>query len=253
VDVSREQLIDLLELQKIDSTIDRLEARRRSLPEQAELEKLEDRLSEVEAAFAEQQAIVDEISAQQRKLEGDIEIVSTKIQKDEARLYSGEFTNPKELTDLQGEVESLRRRKSSLEDQDLEVMERKEEAEKVLSPLVEQIEQLRQAIAEATERRDRAAGETQTQLEAARAEREHWPPKFDPELLELYDNLRGAKGGVGAAALIDGTCQGCHMRLPSQEFERVRASQGLVFCDDCRRILVVIEEPQRSSAGAAGA
>jgi predicted nucleic acid-binding Zn-ribbon protein len=251
VNASREQLIDLLELQKIDSTIDRLEARRKALPEQAELERLEDRLSQAEAAFAEQHAIVDEIAAEQRKLDGDIEIVETKIKKDEGRLNSGEFTNPKELTDLQSEVDSLKRRKSSLEDQDIEVMERREEAEKVLAPLVQQIEELRKAIDDATERRDRAAGETQTQLEAARAEREHWPPKFDPELLNLYDNLRASKGGVGAAALIDGTCQGCHMRLPSQEYERVRASEGLVFCDDCRRILVVMEP--RSSASAAGA
>jgi predicted nucleic acid-binding Zn-ribbon protein len=251
VDVSREKLIELLELQKIDSTIDRLDARRRALPEQAELERLEDQLSKAEAAYAEQQSIVDEIAARQRKLDGDIEIVTTKIGRDESRLYSGEFTNPKELSDLQSEVESLKRRKSSLEDQDLEVMEEREQAEKVLTPLKEEIEQLGSKIEEATVRRDRAAGETSTKLEEARVEREQWPPRFDDELVELYDSLRASKGGVGAAALIDGTCQGCHMRLPSQEYEAVRKSQGLVFCDECRRILVVMEEP-RTTAKSAG-
>jgi predicted nucleic acid-binding Zn-ribbon protein len=251
VDASREKLIELLELQKIDSTIDRLDARRRALPEQTELERLEEELSRVEGAYAEQQAIVDEISARQRKLDGDIEIVTTKIGRDESRLYSGEFTNPKELADLQSEVESLKRRKSTLEDQDLEVMEEREQAEKVLAPLKEQIEQLQRKIDEATIRRDRAAGETSTKLEEARAEREQWPPRFDTELLELYNSLRASKGGVGAAALIDGTCQGCHMRLPSQEYESVRKSEGLVFCDECRRILVVMEEP-RTAAKSAG-
>lgn len=203
------------------------------------MDTLDERLSNVEKSIAEQQAVVDEIAMRQRKLDGDIEMIATKIEKDQERLYSGEFTNPKELSDLQHEVESLRRRKGNLEDQDLEVMEEREQAENVLAPLLGQVDELRQEITSASERRDRAAGETTDHLEQARAERDRWAHKFDSELLSLYDGLRATKGGVGAAPLIDGACQGCHMRLPSQEYERVRKAQGLVFCDECRRILVV--------------
>jgi predicted nucleic acid-binding Zn-ribbon protein len=59
------------------------------------------------------------------------------------------------------------------------------------------------------------------------------------ELVALYEKIRAAKGGVGAAALEQGTCQGCHTKLPAREVERLRAEGGLQRCENCRRILVV--------------
>jgi predicted nucleic acid-binding Zn-ribbon protein len=240
VDASRETLKELLELQKIDSTIDRLEARRRNLPEQAELDALADRLASLERAIGEQQAVVDEIARRQHKLEGEIDMISAKIEREEGKLYGGEIANPKELSDLQEEVVSLKRRRSNLEDQDLEVMEEREQAEKELAPLLEEAKEVRNAIEAARNRRDHANADLIAHLNQAKEERTQWAPKFDPELLGLYDSLRASKGGVGAAALTDGVCQGCHMRLPAQEYERVRKSEGLIRCDECRRILVVV-------------
>lgn len=240
MDLPRQALLDLLELQKIDSTIDRLEARRRNLPEQAELEALEQRLGEVERSVGDQQAEVDDTVGRQKKLEGDIDLISQKIAAEEARLYSGSINSPKELSALQAELESLRRRKSSLEDSDLEIMEEREGKEKELQRLTEEQTSLRASTAEWAEKRDRAATDIDLQLTEARASREQWVPKFDRETIEFYDGLRAQRGGIAIAALEAGTCQGCHMKLPAQEYEKVRQSSGLVYCDECRRILVPI-------------
>lgn len=231
--------MQLLELQRVDSTIDRLEARRRNLPEQSELDNLEQRLAELEKSIGEQQAILDDIVKRQSKLDTEIEMISAKIESEGGRLYSGQIANPKELADIQEEIESLKRRKSSLEDSDLEVMEEREGAEHQFNPLKEEADQVRQQIQETIVRRDQASAEIDRQLAEARDERTAWVPKIDSELLERYDDLRATKGGVGAAALVDGVCQGCHMRLPNQEVERVRKAEGLILCFECRRILVV--------------
>lgn len=233
-------LADLLELQRVDSTIDRLTTRRRALPEQAELDDLQEGIAALEREIGDQQAVVDEVALRQRRLDNDIELLSAKIRSEQARLYSGQIANPKELTDIQREVESLKRRVSGLEDADLEVMEERENAEQRLAELNDEFRRRHEAAKEATERRDRASAELDARLEAARAEREVWRPKIDSGLFGLYDDLRSAKGGVGAAAMVDGVCQGCHMRLPAQEMERVRHAEGLVRCDECRRILVVL-------------
>ena len=63
-------------------------------------------------------------------------------------------------------------------------------------------------------------------------------PKFDPDLLERYDDLRRLKKGVGAAALVDGVCQGCHEQLSAVEVDRLKRADGIRRCDHCRRILV---------------
>lgn len=230
----------MLELQRVDSTIDRLEARRRNLPEQAALELLEEQLTSLEKTVAEQQAVVDEIASRQRKLEADLEKMGLKIAAEQAKMYGGAATNPKELVDLQREVESLKRRISLMEDDDLGIMEEREGAEGELTKLAAEAEGLRGQISEAVKVRDRASADIDEQLNAAVDEREQWAPKFDAELLAFYDELRAAKGGVAAAALVDGACQGCHMRLPAQEYDRVRRAAGLVRCDECRRILVVV-------------
>ena len=62
---------------------------------------------------------------------------------------------------------------------------------------------------------------------------------IDPELLELYEDLRPQKKGVAAVALVDGVCQGCHEKLSSVELDRVKRTEGIARCEYCRRILVL--------------
>jgi uncharacterized protein len=239
---SPQSLVDLLELQKVDSRIDRLDHRLRNLPEAAELEQLEGRRSELAASIAEAQAVVGEHARRQTRLEGEIDAIATKVKQEDMRLYGGTVTNPRELSSLQAEIEALRRRQTTLEDEDLEVLEARETAEKRLRGLEEEALVLDSSIGEVTGRRDVAVAEINRDLGSARAERETWLPNFDADLLALYERLRKQMlGGVAAAALIDGTCQGCHMRLPSQEYERVRDATGLVRCDECGRILVILK------------
>jgi len=217
VDTSRDALLTLLQLQRVDSTIDRLQARLAHLPEQAALDGLEAKAQELDAQIAERQAVFDDVSTRQRRLDFEVDTLVQKIRAESGRLYSGVVSNAKELQDISREVEALKRRKSVLEDNDLEVMEERDGVEKQLEALT-----------------------TERSSLAAETERQRWVPRVDPQLLKVYDTIRASKGGVGAAAMVDGTCQGCHMRLPAQEAERVRTAGGLVRCDECQRILVVV-------------
>ncbi|HEY2803324.1 MAG TPA: C4-type zinc ribbon domain-containing protein, partial [Actinomycetota bacterium] len=61
---------------------------------------------------------------------------------------------------------------------------------------------------------------------------------IDGELLELYEDLRSQKRGVGVAALVDGVCQGCHQKLSAMELDRLKKTSGIKRCEYCRRILV---------------
>ena len=110
-------------------------------------------------------------------------------------------------------------------------------------------ERIRQAEAELVEAEDRLgeimghAAVELDEIDAALAERTRERasllPSFDEELLELYEDLRRQKKGVGAAALIDGVCQGCHQRLSALELDRLKRGTGIRRCEYCRRILVV--------------
>jgi hypothetical protein len=76
-------------------------------------------------------------------------------------------------------------------------------------------------------------------LEATATERGAIASQLDPELLDLYDDLRASKKGIGAAALVDGACQGCHQTLSAVQVDRLKKTEGIKRCEHCRRILVV--------------
>ncbi|HEX2052878.1 MAG TPA: C4-type zinc ribbon domain-containing protein [Actinomycetota bacterium] len=242
VEASRQSLLELLELQKIDSTIDRLTARLHNLPEQEKLDALLDRQRALEAQVGDLEASLDEVAGRQRKLDTEIDNIGKKIAHEEARLNAGDVSSPREMASIGAEIESLKRRRSRYEDEDLEVMEERENLDKQLTVLRTELEGLQAEVAQAIVERDSAGGQVSEDLQKARDRKQTWVPRIPPDLLTYYDDLRKSKGGVGAAALQGSMCLGCHMQLPAQEVARVRAAQGLMRCDECGRILVVTDK-----------
>jgi uncharacterized protein len=229
----------LLALQEEDTEIGRLTDRLSTLPEVSRLARINERLAEYETDLGIARKQLDEIEREQSRMEGEIELVAQKTTREEGRLYSGSVSNPKELSSLQAEVEMLKRRSAGLEDDLLEVMVQRDGA----SDAVERLERERAAAAdesaELTTRVAELSGSIEAALQEHRSRRESIARELPEALLRLYEQLRAAKNGVGAAALVGDTCQGCHTKLPAREVERLRSERGLQRCDNCRRILVV--------------
>lgn len=239
MDASPEDLLQLLELQKVDSAMDRLNARLRNLAEQQELDLLSDRQIAVRGSAGELQAESDHLAHRLGRLENDVDSLERKIAMEQQRLNSGDVGNPRELAALSNEIEALHRRKSRLEDDSLVVMEELEAVNSRLAEATEDFVALGSQIFATKLRRDVASAEVARELEAAAPRREHWAGRIAPDLLGIYGELRKAKGGVGAALLEGSTCLGCHMKLPAQEVERLRKTSGVARCEECGRILVV--------------
>ena len=129
VKASPEAQLRLLELADLDAELGRLEHRRRGLPEHAELSQLEQRDRELRDEIATLEAREGDLRREQTKADADVEQVRSRIARDRARLDAGQVNSPRELENLQSEIESLLRRQSDLEDVELDVMERLEAAQ----------------------------------------------------------------------------------------------------------------------------
>ncbi len=129
VKASPEAQLRLLELADLDAELGRLEHRRRILPEHAELSQLEQRDRELRDELAALEAREGDLRREQAKADADVEQVRSRIGRDRARLDAGQVSSPRELENLQSEIESLLRRQSDLEDVELDVMERLEAAQ----------------------------------------------------------------------------------------------------------------------------
>jgi uncharacterized protein len=93
-------------------------------------------------------------------------------------------------------------------------------------------------------RRDAALGELAGLSTRAADQRAAVAAQEPADLLELYERLRAQHGGVGAAALRRGRCQGCHLTLNTADLNVIRAAAPdvVVRCEECRRILVRTDE-----------
>ena len=148
------------------------------------------------------------------------------------------MANPKELESIQSEVTNLRNRKTRVEDELLEIMERREETDGRAEDAERGVAQARTALTELQGSAEHELDVLGKEIAALEDERRSLLPSFDTDLLGLYEDLRRQKKGVGAAALVDGVCQGCHQELSAVELDRLRRADGIRRCEHCRRILV---------------
>lgn len=228
----------LLELQEIDTAIDRLVARRKLLETGKAVEAARDQADTAEASLGELGLRTDELDRDQGRYEHEIDSLNRKAADEEKRLYDGSVANAKELGSLQHEVENLRRRRSDREDELLVLMEQREALEAQASELRDIVTRLRSDVDRATQDEQSELAEVSAELERRRAQREATTPAIDEELVELYDDLRPQKKGVAAAALVDGVCQGCHEQLSAVQLDKLKRTDGVRRCEHCRRILV---------------
>lgn len=229
----------LLELQAIDTTLAQLEHRRRHLPEHAALSQLAREVAAADDERVRAQVAVDDIDRDIARLEKDVEQVRVRAARDQGRLDAG--TGPaRELEALQHEIVSLDRRKSELEDAELELMEQRETAQSVLDAVLGRLAERREQIADAERRRDSALAEVAKEEEVRQGERGPLLSTLPDDLVALYDRIRESSGGIGAALLRAGRCQGCRLELSGSERAAVRSAEPdeVVRCEECRRILV---------------
>ncbi len=236
---SPQEQLRLLELAGFDAELGRLEHRGRGLPELAEVERLAARAAEVRDGIVTAETEISDLAREQAKDEGDVEQVRARVDRDRKRLDAGQVSSPRELENLQSEIESLHRRQSDLEEIVLDVMERRETVDGRLASLSAERAGLNGEREEAVARRDAALAEIAAQAAKLGERRSAVAAGVPADVLALYEKLR-EQHGVGAAALRRGRCEGCHLALNTVDLNRLRAADPdeVLRCEECRRILV---------------
>jgi len=228
----------LLELQQLDISIDRATARLHELEGGEDLRAARTLLFEAEAKLGELRLAIDAVGKEQARLEGDVDLLQRKIEAERRRLVDGSVANPRELQAIEAEVRNLEGRRTRAEDLLIEQMERWEDMEGRRGALEAAEAEARRRLEEVEVGSAKELVDIEKSLAERQAQRDRLLPAFDPELLELYEDLRQQKRGVGAAALVDGVCQACHQQLSPMYLDRMKRSDGVRRCEYCRRILI---------------
>ena len=183
---------------------------------------------------------VDDLTAEQRRADADVEQVKARRVRDQGMIDAGQVKDPKALERMLGELQSLNRRIDDLEEVEIEVMERLEEAQQAVERYTADAAALETEIEAVRSAYEKTSGELQAQLAAVQDERGTTASGLPEDLMALYEKLRAQKGGVGAAALRRRECGGCRLTLNASDLGIIakRPSDEVVRCEECNRILV---------------
>ncbi|MEJ5308540.1 MAG: hypothetical protein WHX52_02105 [Anaerolineae bacterium] len=215
-----------------------------------ELQRLNQRLAEIAAVLHDTDALTEaqrnaeqaaRAAATARKAQKDIEFelqrTQTELQQTEQRLYSGSVTNPRQLEDLQAKSQSLRKWVAKLEDDLLEAMVAREEAEAADTQASASLKHLttKRTTLEQNLAAERAVLQTRAQTlqeEAARVQE-----RIPPAIMDSYRYLTSRTGGIPVARLNGDICSMCGVEVLKPIQRKIKNGEE-AYCDGCRRLLV---------------
>lgn len=231
----------LLTLQEADTTIVRLLAKAKSLPQTPRIEQLDTELTHLDRTVLERLGAHDDVTAEVARIESDVQIVAARLQRNLDRLPM--ITDAKTATATEHENETLERRRGDLEELQLEAMQQQEDAATALAAARSDAETARTEREKLAAERDLVAADLDQQLQAARAERELQATRVPADLLALYDRQR-ERYGIGATLLQRRTSVASGVELTSSELHEIRqaADDDVILDPNSSAILVRTDE-----------
>jgi predicted nucleic acid-binding Zn-ribbon protein len=228
---------ELLRLQEHDNRLTRVTHSLKNLPQDKQLDELKPQAEQLRARLVEATGRLEDARAEQQRLESDIAVVEQRRARDAERLQAS--SSPKDIEALEAEIASLERRRSTLEDAELEVMERAETAEQEVAGIRAEQEQLAASVDSLTVARDAERARFERERDDAKADRMVVAQGIPQELLDLYERQR-ARYGVGAAAVRGGVNLGTNLTLAPSDLASVRnaAPDEVIIDSDSGAILV---------------
>lgn len=166
----------------------------------------------------------------------ELEGLNQKAKKSEQRLYSGKVTNPKELSDLQREIESLGRRREMLEEEILETMIEIEDAQAVKQEVDEALAEVEKEWEKKVARLKEEQNELALRLHHLMESRKPLVKTVSEELMADYETLIKQKDGVAVARLRVNQCMSCQLAVSMHKAKEVREGK-ILHCGGCGRIL----------------
>jgi predicted nucleic acid-binding Zn-ribbon protein len=222
----------LYKLQQVDLELQR---------KQQELSEIESRLSDNKALVAAKSKLalqkeqLEDARKKQKNAEWELEDLQEKVRQIDSKLYSGKTKDPKELINLEKEVRGLKSQIRPKEDALLGLMSQVEEIEAKVKTTAEELERLKREWEQSQETLGQKKSEVETVLAKLRGDRNGLVQQIDPEVLNTYERLRLTRGQA-VVKVERGKCQGCHITVPTSQWQKARAGD-LIQCNSCSRIL----------------
>jgi predicted nucleic acid-binding Zn-ribbon protein len=227
----------LLDLQSIDTKLTQLDHKARALPQLARIAELTTQIDALRVIELERRGVSEDVKLELSRLESDVEVVQARIARDTERAQTS--SSAKDAQAFEHELVSLRKRQFDLEEIELTVMEKLEEADAALAVTSGEIAVLREQLAELDDAKGAELATISNERTHAAANRSTIAGKVPADLLALYEKQR-LRYGTGASLLRGGVSSASGVKLLENEMVAIRAAapDDVIMCPSSDAILV---------------
>jgi hypothetical protein len=177
-----------------------------------------------------------ELETELKRAEEDLELVESRIAKDKQLL--SKTSSPKDASGIEHELDTLARRKSDLEDAELAIMERLDEAKAELDQITSLKNQAEEELKVIRESVSGQARDLEAVVLESNQKRSKTLATLDPELVSAYEQK--ARRGIAVGRLSGTECGACRLSLTATYFSELSSlpSDELPECPNCQAFLV---------------
>jgi predicted nucleic acid-binding Zn-ribbon protein len=231
----------LLDLQEIDNHVAVNLRAQKSIPQVETRSRVSAELSALAPSFIAANGALEDLKSEIARIEDDVRMVNERLAQDISRRDTS--ASSKDIAGFEHEITTLNARKEALEESELVVMQRLEDAEAELESIAAAREALNTELSRLDDVIDGESARLASEAQSLSSERTSLAAKIDPDLVALYNKQR-ERYGIGAALLTRGVSGGSGVALTASDLDRVRhaESDDVVMCPDSNCILIRTEE-----------
>lgn len=233
---SQQQQETLLELSQIDLQIRRNQIATEAILKGSESESARAQLMNLSEQLLTERNALDALEIELSRAAQDLELVEERIAKDQQRI--DQATNPKDIQGIQHELASLAKRKDTLEDAELALIEKVEIQKATAQAISAQRESAQQELSRIEQEQSAELAKLKSGAMLLAEDRKRAMANLSEELSAHYEKLKARGAGVGRFSGIQ--CGACGMTMTGANLDEVRATpmDELAHCAECNGILV---------------
>jgi predicted nucleic acid-binding Zn-ribbon protein len=230
----RQTLYSLIELQEIDSKLDKVYSERGDLPRKVKI--LHDVLEDMEKKLFSQKGEINKLKLEEKKLELDVGSMRAQLTKYENQLY--QVKTNREYDAIANETENVKSTINDIENRILEIEESIEKNAASNESIEQELINIKKEFEENSAELQEKISSSSEEENILNQERDIVEQKLTSQQMKTYERIRIAKKGMAVAYCNGGVCSGCYSFIPPQKVVEIRNMKRLYHCESCGRILV---------------
>jgi len=229
----KENLQLLIELQKIDTDMSKIDLKKKDLPQQ--LAALEEAFSSFKSTVKDMEIKLEDANKRHKETEDKLKKAIDSLRKAKERLH--DVKTNKEYNAVLKEIEGMEKKNGEIEEAVIGLLDEIDAGRAGLK-VKEKAFAEEQARYEASRHHlqqqiDAISSELQERMEKGEAMRK----KIPPDLLRKYETIRNINNGLAVVSVWKEVCGGCHMNIPPQMYNELYTTNELLLCPQCNRII----------------